>query len=168
MKLFGIALMGLLSLGMTQIAASAQLPDYEETIVPGYIVTHSEMIFQVANNLNDERDTYYVNFANRQWTRSGASGVVSGTWSPEQDHIFNSANPKGVMCLAGPWAFAGCLVIGPIVWVHCEGSASAAVHRAQRECQRGGRTLEITDSGRCGQRMKSRCIVPSTIVFSEP
>ncbi len=168
MKLYRMFLLGLLALGMTRILAAAPLPDYEARIVPGYVVTQNEMIFQVANNLNSETDTFYVNFANRQWTRAGANGIVSGSWSPDQDHNFNSANPKGVLCLAGPWAFAGCAIAFPALWIACEASASAAVHRAQQACRSAGQTLEIRDSGRCGQNMKSRCIAPSNIVFSEP
>lgn len=169
MKLYGMLLAGLfLALGAMKTAAAVSLPAYEARIVPGYVVNQHEMIFQTANNLNDEKDTFYVNFANRQWTRTGASGVISGTWSPDQDIHLNPANPKGVLCLAGPWAFAGCLILVPVAWVSCQASATAAVHRAQRACQSAGLTVLIRDSGVCGQHMRTDCVIPSTIVFSEP
>ncbi len=165
-KSFALVLAALLT---TNVAASpVPLPPYEARILPDCVVNNQEMIFRVANNLDNELDTYYVSFANRQWTRAGAGGVVSGTWSPDQDVHFNAANPKGVLCLAGPWAFAGCLILVPVSWAACQSSAPAAVNRAQAACQRAGRTVQINDSGVCGQQMKTSCVIPSTIVFSEP
>lgn len=162
-------LAAIVALGVTTAkAAPLHLPPYEARIVPGYVVSHTEMVFQVANNFDAGIDSYYVNFTDRRWTRSGAGGLVSGVWSPEQDVYFNSANPKNVLCLATPWAFAGCLVLVPVVWASCQASATAAVHRAQAACQRAGRTMQINDSGVCGQQMRTSCIISTRITFSEP
>ncbi len=144
------------------------LPDYEARVLPAYVISDRETLFQVANNLDDALDTYHIDFAQRRWTKTGVAGVTTGGWDASQDAIFNPATPKNILCLAGPWAFAGCLVLIPVVWATCEASATTAMLRAQQACQRQGRMLEIRDSGICGQRMRTQCRLPTRAAFATP
>lgn len=149
-------------------ASDFSLPAYKSEILPNYVHSDREMLFQASNNLDGGVDTYHVDFVNRRWTRSNEFGSVSGSWEAKDEVGMDTRSPKTWLCLAGPWAFAGCVVAVPIAWVSCQAAATAAVRRAERACVTSGRTLEIRDSGVCGQNMQTVCINPARFTTQMP
>ncbi len=134
------------------------LPAFEQKVLPNYVLSDQEVIFQIGNNIDSSVDTFHVDIVNRRWTRFGEDGAVSGTWSPSEDVHFSTANPKSFFCLAGPWAVSGCIIAVPVGWAACNAGRVAAIRSNSRECARTGRGLEVTNTGVCGQNLQSRCI----------
>lgn len=158
MKIF-IAVAAALSLLASALAQASvhELPVYELRIRPDYLVNDREAFFQVENNFNSSLDSFHIDFVERRWTKFDEFGSTTGSWTAAEDAYMNPANPQGWLCLAGPWAFAGCVIAVPIGFATCNAMANAAVRRAQQACNAGGRSLEIRNSGVCGQNMETRC-----------
>lgn len=138
-------------------ASVQELPNYELRIRPGYLVSDREAFFQVENSFGSSLDSFHVDFVERRWTKYDEFGSTTGTWAPEDDVYMNPSSAQGWLCLAGPWAFAGCIVAVPVAFATCNAMANTAVRRAQQACNAGGRSLEIRNSGVCGQNMETRC-----------